>query len=68
MNFKFSETEIPAGMTEGDAIELYRLTCKAAGLRATMSRRRIAGERIAHLAAALDATKSDLRDLTIRYA
>lgn len=68
MTYHFDETTIPADMTEGDAIDLLRLTCKAKGLRSTIARNRAMGRRTAILSAALDATKSDLADLSRRYA
>lgn len=66
--FDFTETAIPADMTEGDAIDFLRLTCKAKGLRQIIARRRANGERTGHLSAALETTKTDLRAIDRRYA
>lgn len=65
-DFAFTEYQVPAGMTEGDALDLLRLTCKASGLRRAMLRYgRIAGRR--DLAAALERVKSERRDILARY-
>lgn len=65
--FTFTEYAIPADMTDGDAIDLLRLTGKAEGLRRAMLRYgRIAGRR--DLGAALESVKSERRDILARYA
>jgi hypothetical protein len=67
MRFAFTEYQLPADMTEGDALDLLRLTGKAEGLRRAMLRYgRIAGRR--DLGAALERVKSERRDILARYA
>lgn len=64
---RFNEYTIPADMTDGDALDIFRLTCKADGLRRAMLRYgRLAGRR--DLAQALEGIKSERRDILARYA
>lgn len=65
--FTFTEYELPADITDGDALDIIRLTGKAKGLRRAMLRYgRIAGRR--DLAAALERVKSERGDILARYA
>ena len=64
---RFAEYQIPAGMTEGDALDIFRLTCKAEGLRRALLRYgRHVGRR--DLAQVLERVKADRRDILTRYA
>lgn len=62
---RFDEFEVPADMTEGDAIDFLRLTGKASGLRSYLNKR---GPASWHASAVLERVKSELRDIRRRYA
>lgn len=62
--FEFEESAIPADMTDGDAIDFLRLTCKAKGLRRAIATRRGYWR---GLAAELAQVKTEMRVLARRY-
>lgn len=68
MPFHFNEYQIPADMTDGDAIDILRLTGKASGLRSHIARRRRDGRSTRLASVTLERVKADLRTLTTRYA